>query len=401
MSGGVRRAFEQHAVLLGGLALAGVAGLIALAFGLPVPAGSARQLLIQGSSPLDLIKWTLWNLAIYQIAMGVIALAAFPLALRGLLRRSASPTEQSIGAVALALSAGVLLSVAVLSANRRYGGGILHERNLFYATPLVLICLAHWLTNGLERPRVLAAVVVAIACVLPATLPDHVVSITNIIDSPTSGWLQQLKHQVPGTPLKLWTIAIAGIACAVLLLMRRPFTPLLATGLAFAAVACPLDYSGGIAAHQDRALAWIDHSLPTNRTATLIHVGLSNHDRPCAEAADSEQQSLVLLTEFFNTRIDRVLGVYRQAPGLLPDQRLTEGPGRIALHDGRAFSAAYVVLDSRQPIIGQRLARFDLASLNAPGLNEGASLSLWKAGQPLRFLTPAQPLPPLPNGGSC
>jgi len=401
LSGGVRRALEQHAFLLGGLALAGITGLIALAVGLPVPAGSARQLLIPRYSPFDLIKWTFWNLAIYELALGVIALAAFPLALRGLLRRSASPAEHSIGAVALALSAGVLLSVAVISANRRYGLGILHERNLFYATPLVLICLAHWLAHGFERPKLLTAPVVAIACLLPATLPNHLVLITNNVDSPTSAWLQQLKNQAPGTPLKLWTMVIAGIACGVLLLMRRPFAPLFAIVLAFAAIALPLDYSGSIPPHQDHDLAWIDHSLPSGRTATLIHVGLSNPDRPCAKAADSEQQTLVTWTEFFNTRVDRVLGMLDPAPGLLPAERLTEGPGGIALRDGRTFSAAYVALDSRQPIIGRRLAHFDLARLNDPGMDQGASLSLWKVGQPLRFLTPAQPLPPRANGGIC
>jgi hypothetical protein len=399
LTGGFRNELRRNLVVLGGLSLACVVALIALALGVPLPAGSAGQLLSVHYSPLSLIKWAVWNLAVYELALGVIALAAFPLALRGLLRRSASQTERSIGTVALALSAGVFLSVAVLSASR-YGLGILHERNVFYATPLVLVCVAHWLTHGLERPKRLTAIVAAAACALPAVLPDHLVLITNNVDSPTSAWLQQLKNQVPHTPLKVWTIAIAGAAAVALLLMRRPLTTILSIVLAFAAVASPLDYSGVFTPRQDRALAWVDHSLPASGTATLIHVGLSSSNQPCAQAADHEQQQFVTWTEFFNTRVDRVMHVLEPAPGFLPSGQLTKDPGGVVLHGGHPLSTAYVVLDSRQPILGHRLARFDLGSLNSP-LQEGGSLSLWKASRPLRFLQPAQPLPPRANGRPC
>jgi hypothetical protein len=400
LAGGVRRALEQHAIVLAGIALAGAAGLVALAVGLSLPAGSARQLFTLSYDPVVLIKWTVWNLAVYELALGVIALAAFPLSLRALLRRSASQAERSIGTVALALSAGILLSVVVLSASRRYGLGILHERNIFYVTPLVLICLAHWLTHGLARPRLLAAAVAVAACALPATLPNHLVSITNNADSPTSGWLQQLKGQVPGTPLKVWTIGIAGAAVAGLLLMRRPLTAVLSVVLAFVAIASPLDYSGPFTPGQDHTLAWVDHSLPAGATATLVHVGLSNPDQPCTDAAVYEQRQFVTWTEFFNTKVDRVMDVFEPAPGLLPSEHLKETQSGLILRDGRPFSPAYVVLDSRQPIIGRRLKRFDLASLRSP-LEEGASLSLWKPTPPLRFLSPAQPLPPRANGAAC
>jgi hypothetical protein len=394
----LRTELERHTVVLGGLALALVAGLIALALGLPLPAGSVRQLLTVHYGPLGLAKWTLWNVAVYELAMGVIALAVFPLALHGLLRRSASDAERSFGTVALALSAGLLVSVAVLSASP-YGLGILHERNLFYATPLVLICLTHWLTHGLERPKYAVAVAAA-AVALPATLPEHLVLITNNVDSPTSAWLQQLKNQVPGTPLKVWTIGIAAVAVVSLLLMRRRLAPVLSVVLAFAAVAGPLDYSGPITPVQDRALAWVDHSLPRGATATLVHVGLSRPDQPCAKAADDEQRGLVTWTEYFNTQVDHVKHVFEPAPGELASPELHVGSGGVVLLNGRPFSTAYAVLDTRQPIVGQRLARFDLASLNSP-LHQGSSLSLWKVRAPLRFLPRTQPLPPRANGGDC
>jgi hypothetical protein len=398
LAGPLRRVVREHAVVLAGLALALAAGLIALAAGISLPAGSVRPLLTLAYSPFGLVKWTLWNLAVYELALGVIALVAFPLALRGLLRRSASDVDRSLGIAALTLTVGLLLSVAALSASR-FGLGILHERNLFYATPLVLVCLAHWLAHGLERPKVLAAAAVLAAVVLPATLPQHLVLITNHVDSPTAAWFQDLKNQVPSFPMKGWTVGIAGVAGAALLLVRRPLVPILAVVLSFVALTGPVD-SGPFTPEQDRALAWVDRALPADATATLIHLGLSRPDQPCHRDADNEQKALVVWTEFFNTRVDRVTHMFESVPDGLSSPKLTVAPGGIVLENGRPFTPNYAVLDSRQPIVGQRLARFDLASLGSawPG---GASLSVWKVSPPLGFLTHVQPLPPRANGQEC
>jgi len=130
LTGSVRRVVREHTILLAALALALLAGSIALVAGVSLPAGSARPLLTVGYSPVDLAKWTLWNLAVYELALGVIAFAAFPLALRGLLRRSASDRDHSLGIAALTLTTGLLLSVTALSASPS-GLGILQVRNQF------------------------------------------------------------------------------------------------------------------------------------------------------------------------------------------------------------------------------------------------------------------------------
>jgi hypothetical protein len=59
-----------------------------------------------------------------------------------------------------------------------------------------------------------------------------------------------------------------------------------------------------------------------------------------------------------------------------------------------------VVLDSRQPVVGRRLGRLDLASLGS-AYQAGASLSAWQVDPPLRFPPHAQPLPPRADGGEC
>ncbi len=70
------------------------------------------------------------------------------------------------------------------------------------------------------------------------------------------------------------------------------------------------------------------------------------------------------------------------------------------LENGKPFAPAYVVLDSRQPVVGTPLARLDLAGLGSQ-YQAGSSLALWKVEPPLRFLVHAQPLPPRADGGEC
>jgi hypothetical protein len=399
LTGSVRRVAREHTILLAAFGLALLAGSIALVAGVSLPAGSAGPLLTAAYSPVDLAKWTLWNLAVYELALGVIALAAFPLALRGLLRRSSSDRDQSLGIAALTLTAGLLLSVAALSASR-FGLGILHERNLFYATPLLLVCLAHWLAHGLERPKTLVVAVALGAMVLPATLPEHVVQISNNVDSPTAAWLSDLKNQVPNVPMTGWTVGIAAAGAVALLLVRRALVPILAVVLSFGALTGPLAYSGALTPEQDRTLAWVDRALPDGATATLVHLGLSRPDQPCSRDAENAQKTLVVWTEFFNARIDGVAHMTEPVPDNVPSPKLRVARGGIVYKKGRPFTPAYAVLDSRQPIVGRRLARFDLASLG-PVWQGGASLSLWKVSPPLGFLAHAQPLPPRADGQEC
>jgi hypothetical protein len=238
------------------------------------------------------------------------------------------------------------------------------------------------------------------AIVLPATLPAHVVQLSNNVDSPTAAWLSELKNQVSNVPITGWTVGIATTGAVALLLVRRALVPILAVVLSFVAVAGVLDYSGALTPEQDRTLAWVDRALPDRATATLIHLGLSRPDQPCSRDANNAQRALVVWTEFFNARIDGVAHMTEPVPDNVPSPKLRVAPGGIVYKKGRPFTPAYAVLDSRQPIVGRRLARFDLASLG-PVWQGGASLSLWKVSPPLGFLAHAQPLPPRADGQEC
>src|SRR5206468_7139282 len=110
---------------------------------------------------------------------------------------------------------------------------------------------------------------------------------------------------------------------------------------------------------------------------------------------------LTTWTEYFNRSVDRVVHLYApNARDGLTSPQVTSASGGLVLRDGRPYGPEYVVIDSRQPIVGSRLVRFDLASLG-PSYPNGASLTLWKAEPPLRLLAQAQPLPDRADGGRC
>ena len=184
LRGSLSQTLMRHAMTFVALALILVAALVAVALGLPVSTGGFHGVLGSLVHPFRVGKWAAWNLADYELSLGVIAVAAFPLGLGRLLRRDASESERSVGVAVLTLAAGILFSVVVLSASP-YGLGILHERYLFYVTPLVLVCLARWLADGLPRPK-RAAVLVGVAAVgLVATLPTQIALRSNNVDAPT------------------------------------------------------------------------------------------------------------------------------------------------------------------------------------------------------------------------
>ena len=196
-------------------------------------------------------------------------------------------------------------------------------------------------------------------------------------------------------------MGLAALGALVAVCSRTAIGPLLAAGVAFVALVCGLDYSGPFSRAQDRQLAWVDHAIPEDGQAAIVHLGYSRPDQPCGPEADREQQALVVWTEFFNTRVDRVFHVAQEVErDNLESPALTVGDGGVVLDQRRPFSPRYAVLDSRQPVVGKPLARLDLATLGTQ-YQAGASLTLWQVEPPLRFLVHAQPLPPRADGGSC
>ena len=393
------RALRAYRFLLVALGSGILLAILALGAGAAVPGGGAGDVAKTLLDPVALLKWSLWNLAVYELALGVVALVVFPLALYGLVR---SPTDRvrATGIAMLTSSLAILLSVAAVSASP-FGLDILHERYLFYVTPLVLVGLAYWLQAGVvpQRRVMWGAGVAAIA--LAVTLPTDQIARANNVDSPTATWVRTLDETWQDVPTKLVVVGVAALGALVLVRFRKATAPMLAVAVSFTAIVCWLDYSSPFGPGQDPQLAWVDRALPRGGRASIVHLGLSRPDQPCAADADREQQGLVVWTEFFNTRVDRVFHIGEQVErDNLQSPALTVGPGGVVLQNGRLFAPAYAVLDSRQPVVGRQLSRIDLASLGTQ-YQDGASLTIWKVDPPLRFLAHAQPLPPRADGREC
>src|SRR6185503_11700850 len=214
----LRQTLVTYRLTLAAVGLALVVG-AALAFsGLPFPTSDYTVIWTEGYGVIGLGKWAVWNLAVYGLAVGVIPLVAFPLALNRLLRRGASETERAVGVASVSLFAGVLLSVAVLSESP-YGNRILHDRTLFYVTPLVLACFAYWLASSRPRPLVATAVVVTVAVGMAAAVPEWVLLATNNVEGLAPTVVQGFKAQEPGMAAQLWVFGLTALGCAALVVV--------------------------------------------------------------------------------------------------------------------------------------------------------------------------------------
>jgi hypothetical protein len=399
-SDGVRALPRRYALTLGVLAVAVVLGVGAAVAGVAVPTSAYNSVFDYTSRLGGMLEWGLWSVGSFGLALGVTAFAAFPVALVEMLRRAASSQERAAASVASMLTLAVLGSVALLSAGP-YGLGVLHERSLFYVTPLLLVCLAHWLERGLVRPFWLSLACALGAVAVVAALPRHVVFRTNNVDVPSSSVFLALDERVPSVGFRVWALAIAVVGALTFLVARRALFPIVTVAVAFVAVTTQVDYADGLSTQQARTLAWVDRTLPVDANATLVYVGFPASNASCAQAALVEQQDLTTWTEFFDRSVDRVVHLY--APNVrdgLTSPKVTAAAGGLVLRAGRPIRSLYVVLDSRQPIVGQRIVRFDLGSIDASFPN-GSSLTLWKARPPLRLLTHAQPLPDRADSGRC
>ena len=143
-----RRTLVVYRPLLAGLGVGLGAAVVAMALGDDAPGGVSGGVLEGLLDPVGLLTWSSWTVAVFGLALGVVALVLYPFALGSLLR---SPVERdrATGVALLTSSLALLLSVAAVSASP-YGLDVLHERYLFYLTPLVLVGLG---VPPRERPR--------------------------------------------------------------------------------------------------------------------------------------------------------------------------------------------------------------------------------------------------------
>ena len=251
---------RQQAPTIAVLAIAGVAASAA--------SGSSTlgpyHVLVTSYRPWPLVHWGLANLADIELYLGVIPLAAFGVLLVQALSSAALSAElRRLVLLTACLAAGMLATVAVLSASK-YGLDRVHERNLFYVAPLVLISFFAWLDVGLPRPPVVTTAVAIGLVLLPLTIPAAAVAASSGEDG-----LALVFWEDRGVPPKIATtemVLVAAAAAGVFLIPWRPKKAML--GICLAALTIVLvsgerhaarGVAAGRAMWQDAG--WIDRAV--------------------------------------------------------------------------------------------------------------------------------------------
>ncbi len=356
--------------LLGALLAAG-------ALVLMVSSVSAYSALFDGRiSPISFARWSAWNTGAFALSSGIAAAVTLPAALVGLLRRSASAGERATGAATVTLIVAMIAAVGLLSATG-FGLGYIQERSVFYVAPLVFTCFAFWLRHPAVRRWRLTAITAVVVLGLVVWLPSP----------PLGGWTAQAALRSLDDPFGIPAAIVALIVGSIIVLAARSaIGPAVLTVVVLATIAAvdQTSWNSPIAAGGSRPLAWIDAALPGGAEATIVHVDTGTTDgNACASAAKDDQQFFVVLSEFLNTRVNQTTYLYGPVGrDFLGARELELGPKLTLLDRGKPLDARYVVVDSRVPVKGRKLARLDLESIGSD-LSNGASLTLWDASQPV------------------
>jgi Dolichyl-phosphate-mannose-protein mannosyltransferase len=332
---------RQQATTITVLAIAGVA---ASAF-----SGSSTlgpyHVLVTSYGPRPLAHWALANLADIELYVGVIPLAAFGVLLVQSLSSAALSAElRRLVLLTACLGSGLLATVAVLSTSQ-YGLERVHERNLFYLVPLVLISFLAWLDIGLPRPAV-ATTAIAIALVaLPLTIPLVAVAASSGEDG-----LALVFWEDRGVPPRIAItemVLVAAGAAAVFLIPWRPrkamigiclaaFTIVLVAGERHAARAV----AAGRAMWQDAG--WIDRAVgPDARVVALW--GTSKSDLQYSRITG------LWADEFFNRSVRDVASADGPLPDGLPVEKLRIRPDG-CLDAAFPWTPQYAVVEKARPL---------------------------------------------------
>ena len=291
----------------------------------------------RGRSPIDLVgsyqvvagdvefatvpRWFLYHLSDLDLYLGVVPFAAFCALLPRALRAGSSRRLRVFAAATLSLLVWMTLLVAVFSSSV-WGLGRLHERNLFYVVPLILIgFLAFFELEGVrDRRSALGAAIIAGG--LPAALPfTQLVKGARVDALALVPWANTL---VSAGAVPVVMTAFAAIL-STLVFAPRHFMPILISIVALnfvvigSAVAWHVRESARLLADVRVHQTWIDEAVgPSARVAA---VWFPNRNA-CVPLSRWYKRELSLWeNEFFNRKVGRLYYV-GQPLDPLPSQRL-------------------------------------------------------------------------------
>ncbi|MFL5953767.1 MAG: hypothetical protein ACJ76I_06640 [Gaiellaceae bacterium] len=333
----------------------------------------AYRVLAGGYSPWETIKWTVLNLADFDLLLGVVFFAVVPIAVRLALRgRDARPETRAIAAVFVGFGSTMLLMVGAFSGTSP-GGHRVHDRYLFYLVPLALMVGLWAIRTGGVRGRglVLGA---GLAGVLPALLPYGHVKEQAAVDSLA---LLPWQNQVIDDHFAPVIIPLALVVAGGLVLLRRSVA---AYGIATLAVVLFFGFTSARAhsrwnGRYDTGSAganWIDAAVGPSAHVAGIHVEV-----PCRYVSRERRWYSLWRAAFFNRSVKLAYFVGHPLPLDKVSSRLVISPAGRATSNGRALTPTYVLVERGVSVKGEVVAR-----------EKVQGLALVRVQAPLRITVP-------------
>ena len=212
--GSVRASVKSFALTWLVACAEGAVALGAAAMGAWHPLGAYGVLLRGWWHPHGLLLWTVANVTCLSLGVGILVAAASPLGAAALLHRGNTPSEHAIAAAAVSSTLALLLTVVVLSESA-YGLGSVHERNLFYVVPLLLILALAWAARGFPASRRLLSATVACLVGLALLMPAGVLGGSSVDALSFKYWTRLEPTRLSPHVLIVLAVMIAGIVLVV------------------------------------------------------------------------------------------------------------------------------------------------------------------------------------------
>ncbi|HEX4679317.1 MAG TPA: glycosyltransferase family 39 protein [Gaiellaceae bacterium] len=379
--GSVRAAVKSFAFTWLVACAGGVLAIAAATSGAWHPFGAYGVLLRGWWHPHGLLLWAAANVTSLSLGVGILVAAASPLGAAALLRRGNTASEQALAAAAVSSTLALLVTVVVLSEST-YGLGTVHERNLFYVVPLLLICALAWAARAFPASRRMLAATLAASIGLALLMPAGTLEGSSFDALSLKYWTRL----GPGWLAPHTMIVVAVTVGAIVLVVARSTTLLIATFvLATVGVASASDYHTDVPRSQTANYQWVDRALPAHAHATLLWIDCSAPSCPAAHPAASVGPMSVY-TELFNSRITNVghIGTDNPSRGLATEAFNLGADGTV-LRGGTAIRSRYVVVDSRIAIKGVRVSLLKSTDVGEGSAGGHAALALWRTNGVVRL----------------
>jgi len=319
----------------------------------------AYRVVVGDTNLEEIPRWFLYHVADLDLYLGIVPFAAccviVPLALAG----SYGRPHRFFAAVLLWSVFWMTVLVAAFSSSV-WGLARLHERNLFYVAPLMIIGFLLWVEAGTPRPRHLAIGAAITAALLPPLLPFSDLVHSAVVDAfALLPWATNVLS-AGNVPVAMGVLSLAlGL---LFMFLPRHLAPLLIGGLALnlyvigAHAAWHARDLGGAVADVRVNRDWIDKTVGPG---TLVASIWFPNRTVCATRTGLPREDALWENEFFNRSVRRMYYVAQAAPDNLPATRLFVNRRTHMLQTtrGHIFSPRFVVVGEavrlRAPVVAR------------------------------------------------